>query len=134
MDNDGWERSDDGTFVASLGETYLRRRDQAIEVALQTDGRHRNLSGFVHGGAIMTLLDRAMGINTRRVARDPFWTATITVSFLRPVDPGALIVASCELRKVGRRAVFADARATVEGQVVATGSATLLKGGSSPDQ
>jgi uncharacterized protein (TIGR00369 family) len=128
-----WERSNDGTFVAALGEVFLRRRNGLIEVALQTDERHRNLSGIVHGGAIMTLLDRVMGINCRQAAQEPAFTATITVNFLRPVTTGSMIVATCNLRKVGRRALFAEAQATVGESVVATASATCVKPGRSPE-
>jgi uncharacterized protein (TIGR00369 family) len=119
---DGWTREADGTFVTSMGAIYVRRTDAGVEVALQTDASHRNLSGNVHGGVILTLLDRVMGINCRNAVPGGASTATITVNFLHPIRTGDFITATCSLSKVGRSLVFAEARACVDGRLVATGS------------
>jgi uncharacterized protein (TIGR00369 family) len=118
----GWSREEDGTFVTSMGAIYVRHTDAGLEVALQTDASHRNLSGNVHGGVILTLLDRVMGINCRNAVEGGASTATISVNFLHPVRTGDFLRATCQLSRVGRTLVFAEARAYVGERLVATGS------------
>lgn len=121
----GWVADDDGTFVTSMGRMYVRRVDGRVEVALQTDDRHKNLSGFVHGGVIMTLMDRAMGINCREATTGRSVTATITVNFLNAVRPGELIQTSCRLTRIGRTLIFADSHAHVGDRIIASASGTF---------
>jgi uncharacterized protein (TIGR00369 family) len=117
-----WQRDEDETFVGAMGEVFVRRIESSIEVALQTGARHKNLSGDVHGGVIMTLLDRVMGINCRNALAGRAATASITVNFLYPVRTGDFLRAKCRLSKVGRSLVFAEAYAYVDDRLVATGS------------
>jgi uncharacterized protein (TIGR00369 family) len=96
---------------------------------LQTTDAHRNVNGIVHGGALMALLDRVMGVNCRHAIGEPVVTATMTVNFLHPVQTGSIILTSCRLSKVGRRAIFADATAQVAGRLVATANAHVPPAG-----
>ena len=111
-----------------MGAVFERMRNGRIEIALQTDERHKNLSGFVHGGVMMTLFDRTVGINCRqdcdgaRIA-----TATMTVNFLRQVAVGDFLRMTCDLRKKGRTTIFADAEATVGDRLVATASGLMMR-------
>jgi uncharacterized protein (TIGR00369 family) len=124
---EGWLPLADETFVGGLGRIFERRRDGRVEIALCTDERHRNLSGIVHGGVIMTALDRAVGVSCRalsdgvRVA-----TATLTVNFLRQVRVGDVIVVRGLPRKAGRKAIFVDAEASVGGRLVATATGICM--------
>ena len=123
----GWVADDDGTFVGAMGKIYLRRVDGRVEVALQTEERHRNLSGYVHGGVIMTLMDRAMGINCREAAGGRAVTMTITVNFVDPVRTGDFVRTTCKLAKVGRSVIFAEGEAYVGDHIVATASCICRK-------
>ena len=128
--HDAWRPHDDGTYVAGIGNVVERRRDDAIEIGLQTDDRHRNLSGIVHGGVVMTLIDRTVGINCREASPDArMATATLTVNFLRAVQVGDFLAVRCVLRKCGRKAIFADAEAFVGDRLVATATGTWMKVG-----
>jgi uncharacterized protein (TIGR00369 family) len=120
---DDWRRDNDGTFVGTMGEVLVRRVESGVEVALRTDARHQNLSGHVHGGVIMALLDRVMGINCRNAIASGAATASITVNFLLPVRIGDFLRTTCRLSKVGRSLVFAEAEAYVGDRLVASGSA-----------
>lgn len=125
---DGWVRHESDTFAGNLGLVFERKAEGGIEMALRTEDRHRNLSGIVHGGVIMTLFDRTMGINCRSVAPgERFVMATMTVNFLSQVNIGELLVMTCRLRKTGRRAVFADAEAKVGDRLVATASGMVMR-------
>lgn len=126
----GWVPHSDGTFVASLGKIYERQHDGRIEIALQTDERHVNLSGIVHGGVVMTLIDRAIGLNCRAQAPgERLATATLTVNFLRQVKVGEFISVTCRLRKQGLKSIFGDADVQVGDRLVATATGVFMKVG-----
>ena len=123
-----WRPHRDDTHVGTLGELFERRREGMIEIALQTDDRHTNLTGFVHGGVIMTLFDRAMGVNCRAASPDDaVATGTLTVNFLRRVRIGEFVKFRCHLKKIGRRAIFADSEAFVGDRLVATATGLFMK-------
>lgn len=126
--DDGWEPHADDTFVGSLGGVLERRRAGLVEIALRTTERHKNLSGIVHGGVLMTLFDRAIGVNCRNASPgERMATATITVNMMRQVRVGDFIEFRCLVRKQGRKAHFADAEAWVAGKLVATATGICMK-------
>jgi uncharacterized protein (TIGR00369 family) len=127
LDGEWRSLSDDG-FTGTIGPLNYRERDDLVEVLLLTSSKHKNLSGIVHGGVIMTLIDRVIGLNCARKRpgeRTP--TASLTVNFLRSVRVGEPLLAKCILRKLGRNALFVDAEVYVADILVATGTGTYLK-------
>jgi uncharacterized protein (TIGR00369 family) len=127
-DESAWTAHSDETFLARMGPVVERRRDGMIEIGLQTDDSHKNLSGIVHGGIAMTLIDRAIGLNCRAVADgDPMSTATLTVNFLRRIKVGDFMTVSCVLTRKGRKAMFANAQVHVGDQLAATATGICMK-------
>ncbi|MDP4024871.1 PaaI family thioesterase [Methylobacterium sp. NEAU 140] len=61
-----WERVEDAGFIAHVGPLYARAADGAY--AFRADRRHANLIGVVHGGMLMSVADRAMGLAAMRAA------------------------------------------------------------------
>lgn len=126
--DEGWRELDDGTFLSMLGQVFARPAEEGVEIELIAGAELRNLSGAVHGGALMTLLDRVCGMSARthagghRVA-----TASITVSFLRPVAVGARVTLRGRVRRSGRQSFFTDAEAHADGALVATATAIFLR-------
>lgn len=130
VDGYEWVPHEDSTFVGNLGEVMERGRNGAIEIGLQADEQHVNLGGIVHGGVIMTLIDRAVGINCRYQAEGQrMVTATLTTNFIGAVNVGDFIAVSCLFRRVGKRTMFADAEARVGDKLVATGTGMWVKVG-----
>jgi uncharacterized protein (TIGR00369 family) len=126
-EQDGWQLLADDTFIGGMGEVLERRRDGLVEIALRTTERHRNLSGVVHGGVVMALFDRAIGVNCRNARPDErMATATITINLMRQVQVGDFIEFRCRLRKEGRKAYFADAEAWVADKLVATATGVWM--------
>lgn len=126
--DDDWSAHDTDTFIGQIGGVQERWRDGSLEVALLTNMRHRNLSGIVHGGVIMALFDRVIGINCRNASPDePMATATITVNLMRQVRVGDFVEFRCRLRKKGRKAFFGDAEAWVGEKLVATAGGVWMK-------
>jgi uncharacterized protein (TIGR00369 family) len=116
-----WMPHQDDTFISQIGDVQERQCGDMIEIGLKTTERQKNLSGVVHGGAIMALFDRTIGINCRRARPDTrMATATMTVNMLRQVQVGDFLTFQCRLRKKGRKAYFADAEAHVGDTLVGT--------------
>ncbi len=79
-----------------------------------------NLAGFVHGGVIMKLVDDAAGLAAIRHSRGPVVTAAIDeMSFMEPVQLGALVTVKASLTYVGKTSMEVGVR--VETEDVLTG-------------
>lgn len=125
---EGWEPHVDDTFVGRVGGVMQRRRDGMLNIGLMTDASHGNLSGILHGGVMMTLIDRAIGIACREAEPGTrIATASLTVNFLRQVQIGDFVQILCQVRKSGRKAIFADAEAMVNDRPVTIAQAIMMR-------
>ncbi len=124
---DGWTLSNDDTFVSKLGQIYVRRYEDGCELGLFAEDHLKNLSGLVHGGALMALLDRAGGITARAATGDRVVTASMTVNFLQATPLGTRITIRCRIRKTGRRSLFTHADAFSEDTLVATATGIFMR-------
>lgn len=90
-------------FGAAVGLEERDAGDGRAEVSLRAGARHLNPGGVVHGGAIATLVDVAMGRAVASLIADDERPVTIEmkVNFLEPGRPG-LLVATAEVRRRGR--------------------------------
>lgn len=88
---------------------------------MEVGPEHMNNFGVVHGGAICTLLDIAMGTAGRNHAGGPVMTLDMQVSFLSP-GRGVLFGEGRVLRG-GRSVIFSEAEVRDEaGELVAKSS------------
>jgi uncharacterized protein (TIGR00369 family) len=79
-----------------------------------------NLTGFVHGGVIMKLVDTAGGLAAIRHSRGPVVTAAVDqMSFIEPVQLGALVTVKASVNYVGTSSMEVGVR--VETEDVVTG-------------
>ena len=124
---DEWVAVDDGTFISTIGNVFQRRNGGLWEIALPTEPRHQNLSGAVHGGIYMALMDRVLGVNIREASpARRMATVSLTVHFQRSTRPGDLLIATCEITRLGRKSGFGDARVCVGDRIVATGTGVFM--------
>ena len=86
--------------------------DGRARIALAASDRHFNPAGTVHGGALATLIDVAMGRAVASLIADDEQPVTIEmkVNYLEPGEPGE-IVAEAEVSRRGR--LFTVVRAQV---------------------
>lgn len=90
-----------------------------------------NLTGNVHGGEIMKLIDTAAGIAASRHAGGPAVTVSLDqVSFLHPVNVGNVVFVHASVNDVGRTSmeigVKVEAEDFVTGERTHTSSAYLV--------
>jgi len=99
----------------------------AARLTLEAAARHLNPAGTVHGGAIATLVDTAMGqaVATELGDQVPV-TVEIKINYLEPGREGTL-VATARVHKRGRRFTVLEAEVTQQetGDLVAFGTGTF---------
>jgi acyl-CoA thioesterase len=93
-------------------------------VVMHADERHLNAHGSVHGGAIATLCDAAMGEAVFSAGADAPVTIEMKVTYLEPAHLGDL-VARAQVRRRGKRITIVEAEVSQDGDVVALALATF---------
>ena len=105
--------------------------DGRARVRMRAGSSHLNAAGNVHGGAIATLMDAAMGsavYSTATTDEPTIATIEMTVTYLEPGQTGEL-VADARVIKRGRRVTIVEAEAHQDGEMVAHAISTFT----SPD-
>ena len=114
-------------FQAFVGATLEHVEADRVDVSMDVEPRHLNLSGTLHGGMIATLADTATGLAYRSGLGDgeSAVTSSLSVAFLRP---GGLGPVTARGRVVKRGSRFGYAEADVEdadGRLLARATATF---------
>lgn len=119
---------DDAGFAELVGLVVGEVADGQATVTVTAGGRHLNPAGTVHGGAIATLIDLAMGRAVASLIDDDERPVTIEmkVNFLEAGEPGELVAAARVTRR-GRRftVVHADVTQVASGETVAEAMGTF---------
>ena len=111
-------------FRDLLGLEVLEHEDGRAVVVLDADDRHLNPYGAVHGGAIATLVDVAMGGAVAAAGAEAPVTIEMKVTYLEPGQPGQLR-AEAKVRKRGKRITIVEAEVTQGDDLVALALATF---------
>lgn len=117
--------TDAADFGALVGLRPVEMQDGRASVVLDATERHLNAHGTVHGGAIATLVDTAMGRAV--VAADgEAHPATIEmkVTYLEPGRVGELR-ADAQVRKKGSRISIVEAEVHQDGELIAHAISTF---------
>ena len=97
-----------GPYDHCVAPLYWRRKDPEFTVGMKVEHRHCNLQDILHGGALATLVDIAMGC-TVRVANGGHIrcvTATMTLDFIGRASAGDWIEARGQVLRAGKRLVY----------------------------
>ncbi len=123
MDQDliaaGWTLDPDDGFVGHVGGLWRREVGDDTQVAFVARAFHANRNGVVHGGMLMTFIDRAMGQRARKVTGAPRGaTVSLTHQFLAPVHIGDLVEMTPQVVRRTSKMVFLTGIAHVGGEPV----------------
>lgn len=115
-------------FRELLGIEIVERSDGRAKLSFRARPEHLNDGGIVHGGALATLADCAMGsalASTLDEAQQPV-TVEAKINYLEPGEPGT-IVAEATVRRKGKRFTVLEAEVTQEssGEHIAYATATF---------
>ena len=117
----GFEPFDGGAdFLDLIGPVYAREQGGERVFGLRVENRHRNAGGVAHGGLLATLVDFALGRAIEADADDdqPRMTVSLTIDYLRAVEPGSWLEAHTRVDRLGGTLAFADCALVVDGDEV----------------
>ena len=115
-----------------LGEKILEAKDGRARMELPVVPQLLNPGGFLHGGALATLVDSAGTVAIMAAPSNaehrPGVTTDLNISYLAPTKDGS-VIADARAVKVGRTLAFADVEVRRgDGTVVAVGRITKFMG------
>jgi uncharacterized protein (TIGR00369 family) len=131
-DADGWVPwigKPDGRFHDLLGQMYFRVTANGVESKMDTDRRHSNGLGYLHGGFLMSFVDMAMFaiIRPRFDKGEGAVTLSCATDFLTGGVFGEPIEARGELLKETGKLYFVRGLVTQRGANVCSFTGTMRK-------
>jgi uncharacterized protein (TIGR00369 family) len=111
-------------FSEVVGIERVETEDGGALLRLEANEQVLNPYGTVHGGAIATLVDSAMGAAVATTTDEGPVTIEMKISYLEPARPGTL-EATASVRRRGSRITIVEAEVTQNGDVVALGTGTF---------
>ncbi|WP_114966112.1 PaaI family thioesterase [Alkalilacustris brevis] len=114
LEKAGWRLEADDGFVGHVGGLWRREVSGQTQIAFVARALHANRNRVVHGGMLMTFMDRALG-QTARLATGAVRGATVSLThqFLAPVRIGDLVEVTPQITKATSRMVFMTGTAFV---------------------
>ena len=127
-----WDLPDDRCFHDSIGKLLVRADGPGRAICrMFPDGRHSNLGGMVHGGAILTFIDTAMFAGGRLAGISDIThsvTLDLNAQFLSPSLPGKPLDVVVELLRETKRLAFMRGTVEQEGEILVSWSGCMRKG------
>lgn len=116
-----------GGFVSVAGPFFYReRRDDDLpnvfHYGFRSTETHRNTNGVVHGGALVTFADSALGATVHRAAERSCATISLNSEFVSAAEPGSWIDAVVEITDMKRSVAFARCTLSENGKILLTAS------------
>ena len=120
------EQTGPGGFAGRIGARVEDADDGGARITFDVGEEHLNPAGTLHGGVVATLVDTAMGQAVRTTTGEGEVPATsqLTVTYLRPGGPGALLVTG-RVRPRGAQLTVCEAGVEQDGEAVAHAVATF---------
>jgi len=110
-------------FIDLVGPYYFGGQDgDTLRYGYLTSEDHQNTNGVIHGGALMTFADTAMGSSVYRAVKGPCATISMNNEFIAGAKPGEWIEATVVITKVTRTLAFVRAELVSEGKTVLNSS------------
>lgn len=118
----GWEILPTVRYSAAVGQTWRRIADGELQIGLLAQDHLANDNlGIVHGGAMMTFGDIALGCGVAHAQANPmFVTAQLQFHFVSAARIGDFITCAPHLVKATSQMVFIRGLFEVDGRTVAS--------------
>ena len=120
-------------FNQSMMPMWTRRDEMDYSIGLRLEKKHCNYQLFMHGGAVASLADVAMGnaMQSEEKVDVHAATASMTVDYIGSAQIGEWVQATAKVLKKGRRLIFIECLITVgldvgKPKIVARASATYI--------
>src|SRR3982074_1979292 len=106
---------------------YSKQTPDAIILGLRLATPHTNARGFVHGGLIAALTDKAMGHSCGHKMRGAYSLVTVSMSiaFIIRVQFGQWLTVETDVIKTGSTLCFAQLMITADGIAIARANGTF---------
>jgi len=120
LEAEGWEKLPIGPFSRAIGQSWAIHRGDEVLVGVLFDEITANENiGIVHGGAMMTFADIAMGyISSYSLGKDHCATVQLQYQFAGAVQVGEFCICETELVRKTRQLVFSRGLMKVGGKIV----------------
>lgn len=116
----------DGGYIPLNGPFHYRRDAEGrLEFGFQSDARHGNPNGVMHGGAILGFLDTVLGHAIVRETRRYCATVSLDSQFMASVAPGPWITGRVRIKRVTRTLAFVDGEAAAGETVLVSATAVF---------
>jgi uncharacterized protein (TIGR00369 family) len=112
-------------YIPHNGPFYYRRAEGNLEFGFQSDERHVNPNGVLHGGAILGFLDTILGHAIVHATRRNCATVSLDTQFMAAVPPGQWITGRARVKRVTRTLAFVDGEAAAGDSVLVTATAVF---------
>ena len=115
-------------FLSHLGMNLVMARKGLAQVQMAVTASHMNVFGAVHGGAVFSLVDTAMGAALVGFLEEKETMATVEakINYIRPVVSGSITAEAAVLHRGQHTAVLEASVTTSDGVVVAHALGTYL--------
>jgi uncharacterized protein (TIGR00369 family) len=106
---------------------YSKQTPDAIILGLRLATPHTNARGFVHGGLIAALADKAMGHSCghKMGGTDSLVTVSMSIDFINSAQIGQWLTVETEVIKTGGTLCFAQCFVTADDAVIARANGTF---------
>ncbi|WP_427026193.1 PaaI family thioesterase (plasmid) [Aureimonas ureilytica] len=105
----GWTHDPSEGFIEFVGGLWLRESEGAREFGFIAAACHANRNGAVHGGMLMTFVDRAFGMTARLGAGAPRGaTVSLSHQFMAPMQIGDFAFVAPRVVTLTPRMAFMD--------------------------
>jgi uncharacterized protein (TIGR00369 family) len=115
-------------MIDIIGPVYSRGAGKDLVLGLRAEEKHCNGRGSVHGGALATIADIALGYALSYSTDPPTnaVTANLTLDYAGGAKPGDWLETQVDIQKLGKRLAYANCYISANGERIVRASAVFL--------
>lgn len=114
-----------GPFLHAVGKWFYKRDEKGqIVLGTRIGVEHTNIRNIAHGGALLTMIDSALGmvLSSHGGKPQPMVTVSLSTEFIESARPGDWVEAHVDVVRVGKRLAYGNCTLWVGERRIMTGS------------